>query len=59
MITTNIRIDKDQFVRSKKLRKQAKGAQIGAVLFNRRKPTHTEIYAFGLDFVESELQKGK
>lgn len=59
MTQTNIRIDKDQARRSKKVRNSAKGAQIGAIRFPRRKPTHTEIYAFGLDYVEAELRKGK
>lgn len=59
MKTTNIRIDLDQARRSKKVRKSAKGAQIGTVEFKRRKPTHTEIYSWGLDFAESEMGKGK
>lgn len=59
MKQTNIRIDENQAERSKKLRKRAVGAQIGATKFARRKPTHTEVYAFGLDFLESELKKGK
>lgn len=54
---TNIRIDLDQARRSKKLRAKAKGAQIGA--FRNRKPTHTEVYAMGLDNLESALKKGK
>jgi hypothetical protein len=57
--STNIRIDMDQYKRSKKVRNRAKGAQIGADLFKRRKPTHSEIYAYGLDYVDSELQKAK
>lgn len=59
MTQTNIRIDKDQARRSKKVRNSAKGAQIGAIQFKRRKPTHTEIYAWGLDYAEAELKKGK
>jgi hypothetical protein len=59
MMQTNIRIDKDQAKRSKKVRNAAKGAQIGGLTFKRRKPTHTEVYSFGLDFVEAELKKAK
>jgi hypothetical protein len=59
MNQTNIRIDKDQARRSKKVRTAAKGAQIGGTQFKRRKPTHTEVYAWGLDYAESEMKKGK
>jgi hypothetical protein len=56
---TNIRIDKIQAKRSKNLRKAAKGAQIGTLQLKHRKPTHTEIYAFGLDYLEAEMKKAK
>lgn len=59
MTQTNIRIDKEQAKRSKKVRKSAIGAQIGANKFARRKPTHTEIYAWGLDYAEAEMKKAK
>lgn len=59
MTQTNIRIDKDQARRSKKVRNAAKGAQIGGISFKRRKPTHTEVYSYGLDFLETELKKAK
>lgn len=54
---TNIRIDKDQAKRSKKIREKTKGAQIGEISFKNRKPTHTEIYSAGLDFFEAELKR--
>ena len=59
MTQTNIRIDKDQARRSKKVRTAAKGAQLGTTHFKRRKPTHTEIYAWGLDYAEAEIRKAK
>jgi hypothetical protein len=56
---TNIRIDKVQADRSKKIRAKAKGAQIGGFSFRNRKPSHTEIYCIGLNTFETEMKKGK